>query len=135
MTDTGVCGDNCSCCPRYTATLENNPKKLEEVARMWKRVGWRKKVISTEEIKCRGCRTVTWCRYSEIRKCAANFKLNNCGECSRYPCGKLKIVFEKTEQYANECKALFNENDYQTLSRAFFTKKQNLDRINRNKKH
>ena len=134
MAEIGYCGDVCSCCPRYTVTRENNTKKLKEVAQMWKRVGWRDTVLSTEEIKCGGCKTVTWCRYSEIRECAINHEFNNCGECDQYPCKKLKSVFEKTASYAEKCKAIFNEKDSLVLSKAFFTKKQNLDVIHQDKK-
>ena len=97
---------------------------------MWERVGWRNRVLSPEEIKCGGCKTVKWCRYNEIRECAIKKQIDNCGECNKYPCGKLNVVFEKTVKYMEECKILFSEKDFHVLSKAFFTKKENLDQIN-----
>lgn len=131
MNNIGFCGDNCLSCPRYLATLSNDNNKLKEVAVMWKRVGWRDKVISIDEIKCRGCKTVKWCRYNDIRECAINKKLSNCGECIDYPCKILISVFDKTESYANDCKLNFNEEDYILLNKAFFTKRKNLDLIHK----
>jgi len=94
MNEIGFCGDNCYSCPRYVATIENDIEKLKEASLMWKRVGWRDSILSTDEIKCGGCKTVTWCRYNEIRECARNKSLNNCGECNQYPCQDLILVFE-----------------------------------------
>ena len=134
MTEIGYCGDNCSCCPRYVSTHKNDIEKLKAASQMWKRVGWRDTVLSPEEIKCGGCKTVSWCRYSEIRECASSKTLNNCGECDQYPCKKLESVFEKTASYALDCETLFSKNDFKILSKSFFTKKQNLDRIHHNRK-
>ena len=95
MTEIGYCGDNCSSCPRYTATLANDTEKLKEAVLMWKRVGWRDTILSNDEIKCTGCKTVTWCRYYDIRECAIDKKLNNCGECDQYSCNRIKDVFKQ----------------------------------------
>lgn len=135
MTKIGYCGDNCLSCPRYTATISNNIEKLKETALMWKRVGWRDTILNIDEIKCGGCKTVTWCRYNDIRMCAIDRQLNNCGECGQYPCNKINLVFKKTALYARECQGIFTKEDFTILSKAFFTKKQNLDLINQNLKN
>ena len=46
-----LCGDNCTFCPRYNAKTEAD---LQKVAELWHRVGWRDRIVSTEEIKCTG---------------------------------------------------------------------------------
>lgn len=130
MTLIGFCGDNCSECPRYIATLGNDTEKLREAALMWKRVGWRDTVLSTDEIKCGGCRTVEWCRYSDIRECAVEKDLDNCGECREYSCDKISRVFKQTDAYAGQCRKVFSKEDFAVLSRTFFTKNNNLDKIN-----
>jgi hypothetical protein len=131
MNKIGYCGDNCSDCPRHMATASNNIDRLKEVALMWKRVGWRDTIPNVEEIKCRGCKTVKWCRYNDIRECALARLLNNCGQCHNYPCQKIDAVFEKTASYAKECEKIFSKEDFKILSKAFFNKKQNLDLINK----
>lgn len=37
----GVCGDNCSYCPRYIATRSGKADELEEVKELWARLGLR----------------------------------------------------------------------------------------------
>ncbi len=44
-----LCGDNCMECPRYLARTE---KELRAAAELWHRVGWRKIVVSNEDIRC-----------------------------------------------------------------------------------
>jgi hypothetical protein len=132
MTELGFCGDNCASCPRYVATIRNDTEELKKVALMWKRVGWRKNILSIEEIKCHGCKSVKWCRYNEIRECAINKEISNCGECNMYPCKKLNHVLKKTAEYAKKCRQVINDEDYSTLSKAFFTKQENLDLIYQN---
>ena len=111
--------------------MENDVQKLKEAALMWKRVGWRDRVLGADEIRCGGCRTVNWCRYNGIRECAVDHDLDNCGECRQYPCDRLNEVFEQTASYAGQCKKLFSKEDFAILSKAFFTKKDNLDQINK----
>ncbi|MFC1884525.1 DUF3795 domain-containing protein [Thermodesulfobacteriota bacterium] len=131
MQELGTCGDDCSICPRYLATISENPEKLEEVARLWVRVGWREKVGFSEEMICNGCRAVKWCRYEDIRECAHERGLGNCGECGDYICDKINAVFKKNESYANECKKIFSEEDYDIFHRVFFSKRDKLDKIHK----
>lgn len=79
MAEIGYGGDNCSDCPRYVATINNDTEKLKEAALMWKRVGWRDTVLNIDEIKCGGCKTVKWCRYNDITcRLIATGQLANC---------------------------------------------------------
>ena len=127
----GFCGDDCGICPRYLATMSGSLERLEQVAIMWKRVGWREKVGRPEEMICNGCRSVEWCRYDDIRKCAQERGLVNCGECRDYACNKINAVFKKNESYADECKIILSKEDYDTFHNAFFSKKIKLDKIHR----
>lgn len=47
-----LCGDNCIACPRYNA---HSKEELEQVAKLWYRVGWRDRIVSADEIACGGC--------------------------------------------------------------------------------
>lgn len=35
------CGNDCSACPRFTATASGDPALLAAVAELWHRLGWR----------------------------------------------------------------------------------------------
>ncbi|MCP4668788.1 MAG: DUF3795 domain-containing protein [Deltaproteobacteria bacterium] len=129
MAEIGICGDDCGLCPRYVATKSGDMEKLKEVALLWKRVGWRDRISSPDDMMCTGCSTVTWCRYDDLRTCAKDNALDNCGECDSYPCRKILQVFEQTASYANACKDVFSKDDFDIFHRVFFSKKERLDSI------
>jgi len=131
MNDIGFCGDDCSRCPRYIATMNNNPSELKKVADLWIRVGWRDEGTPIEEMICYGCSSVRWCRYDNIRNCARGIGISNCGECANYPCDEIFQVFQKTESYAKQCKETCSKEDYICLTEAFFFKCKKLNEINK----
>ena len=47
------CGNDCNECPRYIATQSGDKEQLKEVAVLWRRVGYRDKIVSQEEIEAR----------------------------------------------------------------------------------
>ena len=134
MSEIGFCGDNCSLCLRYIATKSEDKDKLREVMALWIRAGWRDEVVGPQEMECYGCASVKWCRYDNIRNCAQDKGIKNCGECKEYPCDEIFQVFRQTELYAKRCKEACSEEDYRTLNEAFFLKHNKLDEINRNKR-
>jgi len=127
------CGNDCDECPRYLATKSGDEKVLQETAVLWHRLGYRDRVVSPEEIACQGCTSSNWCRY-EITKCAVKKQVNNCGECQTYPCPTILETFKRTEAFAKESKATCSQEDYARLRKAFFLKKENLDRINNDRR-
>ena len=129
MEKLGVCGDDCSICPRYIATQQGDAETLRQAADLWKRAGWRDEVGSPKEMICSGCASVKWCRYDDIRDCAQTKEISNCGECDMYPCDKISTVFERTRSYAKQCKDSCSKEDYECLHKAFFSKKSRLDQI------
>ena len=62
------CGDVCSECPRYVATIANDDNALKSFAELWFKLGFRPKVIDPEEIKCLGC----------TKEMACSNGINNC---------------------------------------------------------
>ncbi len=121
------CGNDCNACPRFIATQSGDAERLKEVAAMWGKAGWRNEILSPEEMVCHGCVSVKWCRYDNIRKCAREKGIDNCGICQDYPCKKIEKVFEQTESYAKECEKNFSKGDYGHLHEAFFSKRKKLD--------
>ena len=118
----GACGDNCSLCPRYTARTK---EELNKVAELWYKVGWRKKVVSEDEINCNGCDVSNNCRY-EVNKCVKEKNIRNCGQCKEYKCEKVKEMLKTTLDFEKECLEVCNNDEYEILKKAFFEKELNL---------
>ena len=91
-----VCGDCCSECPRYLATLNNSNTELERIAQLWFRLGFRDRVVSANEIKCNGCQKKPDCSYG-LTNCEHLIGKENCGECKFFPCPKFNAVFKKSD--------------------------------------
>lgn len=127
----GFCGDNCKVCPRYVATQSGDVEQLKKVATLWYRVGYRDKIVQPEELICHGCSLTNLCAYDDIRECAVEKGVENCGKCENYPCEKVLRAFDQTESFAEKCKEKCSKEEYESLQKAFFSKKKNLDRINK----
>ena len=130
MLNLAPCGDDCNLCPRYIATQSGSEERLREVALLWQQVGWRDTIVPPAEMVCYGCEQASWCRYN-IRECALKRQINNCGECKDYPCEKIKKAFEQTNLYAKKCQEILPPKDYEYLRKTFFSKRENLDRVNK----
>jgi hypothetical protein len=124
----GICGDNCDLCPRFIATKSGDEKKLNEVAELWMRLGFREVVVSAEEIACHGCSPEIKCAYPLQRKCALDRNLENCGRCEDYPCEMALHAFSFTETSAKSWKDRCSESEYGSLEEAFLKKKEYLDK-------
>ena len=121
-----ACGNDCAVCPRYTAhPYEKTDEELRHTAELWFRIGYRDHVVSNDEISCTGCKPENRCRYA-IVKCVTEKGIKNCGECDNYPCETISACFEKTMTFAPGCKAVCTDEEYITISRAFFEKRENL---------
>jgi hypothetical protein len=125
----GYCGDDCKQCPRHIATQNSDQEGLEAAAILWHKVGLRDHIANPEEMICHGCAELDTCHYSDIRECAQEKKIENCGQCNQYPCEKISTVFDKTRLYAQNCRQACDSGDYEVLKRAFFDKKKRLDAI------
>jgi len=91
------CGLDCSKCPAYIATKEDNDAKRKEVAKEWSKEFGAE--IKPEDINCDGCtseseRHFSYCFECEIRKCAIEKKVKNCAYCDDYICERLNKFFE-----------------------------------------
>ena len=128
MPGLGFCGDDCNYCPRYIATRSGDVERLKEVAALWKIIGWRDTIVSPEEMTCRGCSSVNRCTLG-IRECALEKGIENCGKCNDYPCEKILKIFKENNLLADNCKELLSEKDNECFQKAFFDKKERLDRI------
>jgi len=125
----GVCGDNCSYCPRYVATQKRNAPELEKVKELWVRLGLRDPTFPAEELTCLGCKSNNQCAYSELRACASEKGIDNCGVCEGYRCRLINSAFEKSERLRSHATKTCTPEEIEVLDKAFFSKRQNLDQI------
>lgn len=125
-----ACGNDCNQCPRH---LPKTEAELKSTAELWYKIGYRDRVVSTEEISCVGCSVSNWCRY-QIVDCVAEKGISNCGECLEYPCKKIEECFVVTASFEPSCRKCCNDEEYQQLKKASFEKKANLDSIAKLKK-
>ncbi len=124
------CGDNCEACPRYVATLTNNEEKLKEIALLKKKVGWSYDLENLEKMKCQGCQDIQKCEYA-VKECCVEKKIENCGLCVDYPCERINKAFMITETNQEKFKNILTEQEYKVFQKAYFCKRENLDKINR----
>lgn len=121
-----ACGNDCSECPRFNAPgYEKSSEQLHQTAVLWQKMGYRDTVVSNEEISCSGCKPNNWCRYG-IAKCVAGKGIENCGECSDYPCFRFLECLKVTASFEPSCRKVCSEEEYRVLNKAFFEKELNL---------
>jgi hypothetical protein len=125
----GYCGDNCLLCPRYVATQYGSAEELEKTKALWVRLGLRDPDFSAQEMVCFGCRPEIECAYPELRSCAHKKGVDTCGLCAEYPCGLISAAFDKSQKLQSRTARVCTPKEIETLKKAFFSKRQNLDRI------
>ncbi len=88
------CGLNCSECPAYVATIEDDHEKRKDLAEKWSTENF---PLEPEDINCEGCTKKTdimsFCGNCDVRECASERGVENCAHCSEYPCDKLDKIF------------------------------------------
>lgn len=104
------CGINCSVCPAYLATQENDTEKLAEVAENWSS---EELELGAEDVVCDGCkseRIMSWANNCTTRVCGLEKGVENCAQCGEYLCEKLEKHWENLGEGTKEaCKATLDE--------------------------
>lgn len=127
------CGDDCSKCPRYVATLSGDVEKLKESAILMEKAGWAREINDLDGLKCLGCQDIESCEYG-VKECCIERKIDNCGQCLNYPCALINEAFEITKGYAKNFVNMLLKEEYDIFHEAFFLKKENLDNEYQNHK-
>ena len=88
MSYISYCGLLCNECPLYIATKNNDLQAKERLA---VECSTEAITFTAEDMTCEGCfchknDRSKMCGDCEIRKCAKNKAVENCGLCSEYPC-------------------------------------------------
>jgi len=122
---TAFCGDICELCPRFTATHSGDPARLDAVAELYRRLGWRDESVTPEELRCLGCTESPSCILG-VRECALERDVDHCGVCGEYPCNRIAGAFELSARYEALCRERSSPEEYALLKKAFFEKKENL---------
>ena len=125
----GICGDNCTHCPRYIATRNNSTRELDKVKELWIRLGLRDSAFPVQDLICHGCRPGNKCAYQELRSCVNTKEVENCGLCAEYPCKITKTAFEKSAKLKSHAEKVCTQEEMDTLNKAFFSKKECFDHI------
>lgn len=129
----GICGDNCSFCPRYVASQNGSVEAIEKVKKMWVRLGLRKPDFPLQAMTCNGCLPENKCAYSELRSCVNSKGVENCGLCSQYPCETIEAVFANSERLRSQASLVCTGVEMELLDKAFFSKSEYFDLIQKNK--
>lgn len=103
------CGLNCTECPTYLATRNNDDGAREKVARKWSKMFGMK--LTAADINCDGCRSGSdrmfgYCRVCRIRSCCTDKPYQTCAECGEYPCNHLSALFQIVPQARKELDAI-----------------------------
>jgi len=90
------CGLDCSKCPAYIATKENDAARLAELSEKWSNYSFG--IFTPQDLVCDGChgpRLFKWCCECAIRDCCFDRGFKTCAECEEYPCDRLSELWEK----------------------------------------
>ena len=96
------CGLNCEKCEARIATINNDDKLREKVAKEWSVLN--KVEITPDMINCEGCRVdgkkFPFCdSLCPIRKCGIEKKYSTCGDCKDLMnCDKVKMVIGNNKE-------------------------------------
>ena len=126
-----ICGDNCSCCPRYLATQKGGKDELESVKELWVRLELRDPDFPAEDLSCNYCLPENECAYSELRQCVRQKRIENCGSCAEYPCELINIAFDKSEKLKSRAGRICTQEEMDLLQKSFFSKKEYFDHLHR----
>lgn len=131
---TAICGDNCFYCPRYIATKTRSVEELENVKKLWVRLGLRELDFPVQDMACYGCRPENKCTYMNLRVCVQEKGVKNCGFCNEYPCELINTVFEQSEKLRFHAGNVCTQEEMHLLYKAFFSKKEYFDKIHQKHK-
>ena len=96
------CGLDCTKCYAYIATINNDDKLRESVAKSWSELNGVE--ITPEMINCEGCRVdgvkTPFCdSLCEIRQCALTKQFETCGNCDELlSCAKVDMIIGNNKE-------------------------------------
>lgn len=96
MRNIAPCGLNCYECEVYKATIEDSTEKKVKLAQKFTSPEYE---VTPDDIDCLGCHkdstlVFKFCKECELRICAVDKNVINCGYCKDYACNKLSNMLE-----------------------------------------
>ncbi len=90
------CGLNCRECPAFIATQKDDDEARKKISKEWANEEFG---IEPADVDCDGClvtdgKLMSFCDVCDVRICALDKEVENCGHCTEYPCGKLDKIFK-----------------------------------------
>jgi putative acetyltransferase len=125
----GICGDDCTACPRLVATQTEDPRELERVKDLWVRLSLRPPDFPADRLACRGCSPKNECAYPEMQACTRGRSLPHCGRCPEYPCCLIAAAFKRSEQFRARVEQVCEPGEAAAIVQAFLSKRQNLEAL------
>jgi len=92
------CGINCTTCPLYMATMNNDALMKQEISLKWGKLYNR--LIDIKDMECYGCKSSKkFCLSNEcnITTCNISKGIETCSQCSTYPCERINKFYEWQE--------------------------------------
>lgn len=89
------CGLLCSECLAYKATVADDMALRKETAEFWSEMY--KSTIRPEDINCLGCDSdvlIGHCKVCEVRACAREKAVENCGKCGSFACARVESILK-----------------------------------------
>lgn len=117
-----MCGYRCDLCKAYAPNIEKNDDRAM-LSEIWKK--YYDLDIKAEQIYCEGCRcskedAVRIDNNCPVRKCVIQRNIDNCGDCTRFPCS---VFLERKglsyEGAKEKLGASFDEEEYQSCLSAY----------------
>ena len=106
------CGLPCNECESFIATMNNDEEEINRIAAEWSEKYGSK--ITPVDVWCEGCLTTTgrqssYCRsHCQVKKCAVEKQVVNCGHCADFVCGTLEEFYKMgidTPEFAEKISA------------------------------
>jgi len=69
-------------------------------------------------MKCTGCQEINECEYG-IKECCQDKAIKNCSKCVDYPCEKITITLNKTQENIQKFKSLLSKKEYDIFTGLF----------------
>jgi len=94
------CGIDCSECPAFKATANDDDDLRQQTAKDWSKMF--NAEIKAEDINCKGCKSdgvkFSHCNDCKIRACAIEKHLENCGWCDDFACEDVNFVISNVPE-------------------------------------
>lgn len=105
------CGIDCSYCPVYIATQNNDVGARQKLAdEYFSQSG---ETVDPQVVSCNGClgegTPLHYCSICEIRACARDRGLQTCAECADFPCPKGQHIWQTNSHSLANLQQLRNE--------------------------